>query len=149
MSISSPQTTAISSSSPSIIASSSPTYKSSLQQLNSSNSYSDSTSKSPIGNPSTPLRPITSSSGFIYPAIWSFPPFFTLQPNTQTLAHQLNLWTNLILNWAKFERVWRVDTEGVEPGEVFSNRSIQRESYLSHIYYVFHTVDHRERKGDY
>jgi hypothetical protein len=29
------------------------------------------------GNPKTPLREVISNTGFVFPAIWSFPPFYT------------------------------------------------------------------------
>lgn len=29
------------------------------------------------GNPSTPLKSVKGKNGFMFPAIWSFPPFFT------------------------------------------------------------------------
>lgn len=33
------------------------------------------------------------------PEYYSFPPFFTLQPVTQTRKYQLRLWKELILRW--------------------------------------------------
>jgi ESCRT-II complex subunit VPS25 len=103
-------------------------------------------------NPSTPLKPVKGKNGFEFPPIWSFPPFYTyvltvflladvyilerssadldrLQPNPSTLAHQLGLWTNLVLNWARHSRVWEVNSDSPEPGEVFVNKQIGRESY--------------------
>ncbi|ORX34044.1 ESCRT-II complex subunit-domain-containing protein [Kockovaella imperatae] len=77
-------------------------------------------------NPPTPLRAITSASGFVFPAIWSFPPFFTLQPNPSTLSHQLTLWTNLVLSWAAHERMFMLNCDSPEPGQVFHNKSIKR-----------------------
>jgi ESCRT-II complex subunit VPS25 len=29
------------------------------------------------GNPATPLKSVKGKNGFVFPAIWSFPPFFT------------------------------------------------------------------------
>nr|XP_019046965.1 ESCRT-II complex subunit VPS25 [Kwoniella bestiolae CBS 10118]OCF25895.1 ESCRT-II complex subunit VPS25 [Kwoniella bestiolae CBS 10118] len=80
------------------------------------------------GAVNTPLTPITSESGFEYPAIWSFPPFFTLQPNPSTLSHQLELWRALILRWARHERVFKVNTDSGEAGGVFENKRIKREA---------------------
>ncbi|WWC59654.1 uncharacterized protein I303_102214 [Kwoniella dejecticola CBS 10117] len=77
-------------------------------------------------NTDTPLRSIRGKNGFEYPAIWSFPPFFTLQPNPSTLAHQLELWRALVLRWAKYERVFEVSVDGNELGEVFENKRIKR-----------------------
>ncbi|EAL18636.1 hypothetical protein CNBJ0610 [Cryptococcus deneoformans B-3501A] len=76
----------------------------------------------------TPLRSHKSASGFEYPAMWSFPPFFTLQPNPQTLAHQLQLWRRLVLDWSRHERVFEMNTDstGKDVLEVFENRTINR-----------------------
>ncbi|KAK4688862.1 ESCRT-II complex subunit VPS25, partial [Tremellales sp. Uapishka_1] len=86
-------------------------------------SFSEATASS---SSSTPLQPTKSSSGFIFPPIWSFPPFYTLQPSPSTLAHQIGLWKNLVLSWAKHARVFVVDCENDEPGEVFRNKAIDR-----------------------
>ncbi|WVN87288.1 uncharacterized protein L203_102466 [Cryptococcus depauperatus CBS 7841] len=76
----------------------------------------------------TPIQPWTSSSGFEFPAIWSFPPFFTLQPNPSTLARQLEIWRSLLLAWARHERVFEVnaDSTGKDVLQVFENREINR-----------------------
>ncbi|KAK1921761.1 ESCRT-II complex subunit-domain-containing protein [Papiliotrema laurentii] len=80
------------------------------------------------GNPATPLRPVQGSTGFIFPAIWSFPPFFTLQPNPSTMAHQVELWSKLVLDWARVNRVFMVHCEagGDDTPEVFHNKAIRR-----------------------
>ncbi|KAL7419202.1 hypothetical protein Q5752_006039 [Cryptotrichosporon argae] len=75
--------------------------------------------------PSTPLKPVTSPSGFTYPAIWSFPPFFTLQPNPATRMHQLELWAALVLGWARHERVFAINAD--DGAAVFANAAISRE----------------------
>ncbi|WVR04781.1 hypothetical protein IAU60_001793 [Kwoniella sp. DSM 27419] len=77
------------------------------------------------GTPVTPLRPVKSPSGFEFPAIWSFPPFFTLQPNPSTLTHQLEMWRSLVLRWAKHDRIFEVSVDG-ELGAVFENKGIKR-----------------------
>jgi hypothetical protein len=51
----------------------------------------------------------------------------SLQPNPSTQAHQLALWSELILGWAKHDRVFSVNVDSPEPGEVFANTKIQRE----------------------
>jgi hypothetical protein len=38
------------------------------------------------------------------PEYYSFPPFFTLQPVTQTRKYQLRLWRELILRWHQVRR---------------------------------------------
>lgn len=56
----------------------------------------------------------------------------SLQPNPQTQAHQLNLWSTLILSWARHTRTWSVNVDAKEGdlGEVFWNRGIRRESQI-------------------
>ncbi|CDZ96274.1 Uncharacterized conserved protein [Phaffia rhodozyma] len=66
----------------------------------------------------------TSSSGYVFPPIWSFPPFFTQQPNPETCQHQTNLWTNLILSWARFHRVFEIAVDG---GSISTGTSIGAE----------------------
>lgn len=54
-----------------------------------------------------------------------------LQPNPATLAHQIELWTKLILDWARHGKVFMVNVEGVAGdglGEVFENATIRRKS---------------------
>ncbi|KAK6903534.1 hypothetical protein I203_107039 [Kwoniella mangroviensis CBS 8507] len=93
------------------------------------------------GNPTstinTPLKPIKSESGFEFPAIWSFPPFFTLQPNPSTLNHQLELWRTLVLKWAKYERVFEVNVDSIEIPGVFENKRIKRRLLPSSMKRIF------------
>lgn len=101
------------------------------------------------GSIPTPLRPVTDVNGFVFPAIWSFPPFFTfvpdsaaaltlklmrstsyrLQPNAQTFSHQLGLWTSLFLSYCKFYRVFTIDVTaedgGSRLGSLFWNQGIR------------------------
>jgi hypothetical protein len=53
-----------------------------------------------------------------------------LQPNLTTQAHQVELWSQLILDWSRAERVFMVDVEagGGDLCEVFENKTIKRES---------------------
>ena len=65
---------------------------------------------------------------FELPSIYSFPPFFTRQPNSQTYASQKTAWTALILNYYRSKRLWRIDVnqETIEKVPIFSNKDIQR-----------------------
>lgn len=52
-----------------------------------------------------------------------------LQPNPSTLAHQLELWTQLVLSWARHDRVFTVNCDAADGGgEVFWNKAIKRRS---------------------
>lgn len=50
-----------------------------------------------------------------------------IQPNPTTQQHQLALWTELVLAWAKHDRVFSVNADSPEPGDVFNNKTIGRE----------------------
>ena len=64
------------------------------------------------------------------PSIYSFPPFFTRQPNAQTYVAQRAAWTNLILGYYRSKRLWRIDVnqETIDKVPIFSNKDIQRRS---------------------
>jgi len=53
----------------------------------------------------------------------------SLQPNPATQAHQVELWSKLVLDWARAMRVFSIDVEagGADVGEVFENKAIKRE----------------------
>ncbi|GAA6022901.1 hypothetical protein JCM10207_006856 [Rhodosporidiobolus poonsookiae] len=77
------------------------------------------------------LRPTSSTAGFLFPSLYSFPPFFTRQPNPTTWSHQLQQWTTLILAWARYTRVWRVDlSDDACAREPFANPRIKRQLHL-------------------
>ena len=67
---------------------------------------------------------------FEEPPIYSFPPFFTRQPNAQTYASQKSAWINLILQYHRAKRVWRLDVnqESLDKIPIFSNKQIRRMS---------------------
>ncbi|WAQ85869.1 hypothetical protein PtA15_6A498 [Puccinia triticina] len=72
------------------------------------------------------LANLTTKTGFKFPSIFSFPPFFTKQPNQQTWAHQASLWQQIILSYCKYHRVFKLDISGastvfLEESEMFSN----------------------------
>ena len=62
------------------------------------------------------------------PSLYSFPPFFTRQPNAQTYAAQKAAWTHLILGYYQSKRLWRIDAnrDTIEKVPIFSSKEIQR-----------------------
>jgi hypothetical protein len=73
-------------------------------------------------------HPFNMEEPLTLPSIHAFPPFFTRQPNAQTYATQKTAWTNLILNYYRSNRLWRIDVnqETIEKIPIFSNKQIQR-----------------------
>ncbi|ODV90897.1 hypothetical protein CANCADRAFT_25699 [Tortispora caseinolytica NRRL Y-17796] len=59
-----------------------------------------------------------------YPKAYSYPPFFTKQPNPQTWQSQLQLWKDFIIDWSKFHRAYRLNpTSDID---LFHNQTIDR-----------------------
>lgn len=58
------------------------------------------------------------ASGFTWPSLYSFPPFFTPQPHVETAIAQLDAWTNLILSYSRENRAFYVDLIEAPPAEV-------------------------------
>jgi len=63
---------------------------------------------------------------FEWPWQYRFPPFFTLQPNTETQEKQMGAWRALILAYCRHHRTFTLDlTESLE-SPLFYNADIQR-----------------------
>lgn len=71
-----------------------------------------------------------SSPAYLFPPIYSFAPFFTLQRNDQTLASQLQLWTRFVVDYCAAKRLFVLDADAADGssdgGEIFSNSAIGR-----------------------
>lgn len=59
---------------------------------------------------------------FAPPSIYAFPPFFTLQLHEETLARQLQLWSDIVLSYCTSNRLFTLNSSL----PVFSNSSIGR-----------------------
>lgn len=63
------------------------------------------------------------------PAIYSFPPLYTRQPNAIIRNKQIDSWINILLQYSKIEKIWELDSNGIFlPNEIslFENNSINR-----------------------
>ncbi|TKA55469.1 hypothetical protein B0A53_02395 [Rhodotorula sp. CCFEE 5036] len=78
------------------------------------------------------LRPTVDSSGFTFPSLYSFPPFFTRQPNPATWNHQLAQWQQLVLAYARYNKLWQVDiSQHTAAAPPFANPHIKRQLDLA------------------
>ena len=60
---------------------------------------------------------------FAFPGFYDYPPYFTLQPVKETREKQLSAWRELVLNYARSERVFSFNPSTFE---LFENKSINR-----------------------
>ena len=73
-------------------------------------------------------------SKFEWPWQYSFPPFFTIQPNLDTREKQLEAWCNLVLAYCKYTKEYVLDVKIVVNSPLFSNQTI------NHILYIILSV---------
>jgi ESCRT-II complex subunit VPS25 len=68
---------------------------------------------------------------FLFPDVFQYPPFWTLQSHPETQKQQMKLWSNLICTYVRKKRQWVFDlsSPNQEFREIFRNDGIGR--YLS------------------
>ena len=68
----------------------------------------------------------TSSTEFVFPKVYSFPPFFTAQPNAQTRAAQLQKWSSLIQAYCRHQRIFRLVLVDALGSPLFHNPTLHK-----------------------
>lgn len=64
---------------------------------------------------------------FVFPSLYSFPPFFTRQPNVETWKSQQSHWISFILAYCRHKRIFRFQiSQELLDTELFTNKKIQR-----------------------
>jgi ESCRT-II complex subunit VPS25 len=61
-----------------------------------------------------------------WPWQYSFPPFYTLQPNEDTKKKQVDAWSDLIIKYCKEKRIYQLDLAEASNTELFNNKQIER-----------------------
>ncbi|XP_054706408.1 vacuolar protein-sorting-associated protein 25-like [Uloborus diversus] len=82
---------------------------------------------------------------FEWPWQYHFPPFFTLQPNSDTRAKQFEAWKTLILDYHKTSKKYTLDVTEAQSSALFSNKSISRKLNLEMIYLL---LDELQKQGN-
>ena len=65
------------------------------------------------------------ATGFTFPAMYNFPPFFTLQPVDSTRAKQVEQWKQLVMAWHAAHKATEL---AVKEWPGWENAAIKRES---------------------
>ncbi|XP_054080541.1 vacuolar protein-sorting-associated protein 25 isoform X1 [Rissa tridactyla] len=73
---------------------------------------------------------------FAWPWQYSFPPFFTLQPNCETRQKQLSAWCALALAYSQRHRLPAMTVREAQDSPLFTNRRLQRKLPLESIQVV-------------
>lgn len=69
---------------------------------------------------------LSPSSVFQFPPTYSFPPFYTLQPNTETRSAQLSRWSSLIQSYCGHHRIFRLLLSDALDAPLFYNAKLKR-----------------------
>ena len=68
----------------------------------------------------------TTASTFIWPKIYSFPPFFTPQPNALTRASQLARWSALVQSYCRHSRTYTLTLVEALDTPLFHNSKLKK-----------------------
>ncbi|OQR74962.1 vacuolar protein-sorting-associated protein 25-like [Tropilaelaps mercedesae] len=63
---------------------------------------------------------------FAWPWEFSFPPFFTVQPNLTTRKKQMEAWTSLVCDYCQHHKLVTLNVQDAHASELFNNRAISR-----------------------
>ncbi|KAF9351280.1 Vacuolar protein-sorting-associated protein 25 [Mortierella sp. AD094] len=86
------------------------------------------------------------ASGFQFPSIHNFPPFYTLQPTESTWKSQADLWSTIIMRYYRHHRLYQLDLDDTATNEdLFNNQRINRRLKPETIQAI---VDEMVKKGD-
>ncbi|KAJ8321029.1 hypothetical protein KUTeg_002616 [Tegillarca granosa] len=81
---------------------------------------------------------------FSWPWQYQFPPFFTIQPNSDTRKKQLEAWCALVLSYLKQKKSHSVDVTEIQNSPLFNNKEINRKLPPDGVYAVFEEL---QKKG--
>ncbi|KAF8253448.1 ESCRT-II complex, vps25 subunit, partial [Wilcoxina mikolae CBS 423.85] len=68
----------------------------------------------------------TTTTTSIFPPLYSFPPFFTRQPNAATWAAQRTAWCSFILTYCRSHKQWRFQLSSALETDLFYNSTLNR-----------------------
>lgn len=94
-------------------------------------------------NPAT----ATTAAPFVFPATYSFPPFFTLQPNNSTRISQLQKWSSLIQSWCRHHRTYRLSLIDAVESPLFYNATLRKRLGLAEARTVLDWMTRPEEDG--
>lgn len=78
-------------------------------------------------NDSSTTRPRQKApSGFVFPSDYDFPALFTLQPNALTRQRQMKLWADLIVDWCRYHRTFRLSLVDAVDLPLFHNARMRK-----------------------
>ncbi|KAL4910671.1 hypothetical protein BDW74DRAFT_172145 [Aspergillus multicolor] len=68
---------------------------------------------------------------FPFPARYSFPPFFSIQPNDATRGVQFKEWSSIIQSWCRHHRIYKLNLVEAIESQLFRNTTIKKQLSLN------------------
>lgn len=84
---------------------------------------------------------------FQFPPTYSFPPFFTPQPNTSTRLSQLQKWSSLIQSYCRHHHIYRLSLIEAVESPLFHNAALRKRLGLSEARAVLDWMAKAEEEG--
>ncbi|KAL4933926.1 ESCRT-II subunit protein VPS25 [Aspergillus undulatus] len=96
----------------------------------------------------TALTPQTAGPApFPFPVQYTFPPFFSLQPNATTLARQLQHWSSLIQSWCRHNRIYKLSLVDAIESPPFRNPELKKQLSLADARTVLDWMSRGDEEG--
>ncbi|ODM22697.1 hypothetical protein SI65_00286 [Aspergillus cristatus] len=89
----------------------------------------------------------STTTPFQFPPTYSFPPFFTPQPNTSTRLSQLQKWSSLIQSYCRHHRIYRLSLIEAVESPLFHNAALRKRLGLSEARAVLEWMAKAEEEG--
>lgn len=97
--------------------------------------------------PPGPGPPEQTSTPFPFPPTYSFPPFFTPQPNNTTRHSQLQKWSSLIQAWCRHHRIYCLSLIEATDSPLFHNAALRKRVSLGEARAIVDWMARREEDG--
>lgn len=80
---------------------------------------------------------------FKWPWQYEFPPFFTLQKTLITREKQLEAWSQLVIDYCEFYKIYTINIADISNSELFVNSVLNRKLPADGIRAVFEFLEHK------
>ncbi|KAL2810451.1 ESCRT-II complex, vps25 subunit [Aspergillus granulosus] len=90
---------------------------------------------------------LASTTPFTFPVRYNFPPFFSLQPNSNTHAVQLKKWSSLIQSWCRHHRIFKISLVDAIESPLFRNAELRKQLSLKDARLVLDWMSKGDEEG--
>jgi ESCRT-II complex subunit VPS25 len=89
----------------------------------------------------------SNNAPFAFPPTYSFPPFFTPQPNSTTRLSQLQKWSSLVQSWCRHHKTYRLSLIEAVESPLFHNAALRKRVPLAEARDILDWMAESEENG--